>query len=209
MTGGQRPHEIELSVDETDRPTTLAEHDIVAHRCLDQGMAMVSLAPRFVGAFEKGVDYIGDLGRLGADLRDHASLAAMVGPCKLGLHSGSDKLSMYGAMATATQNRSHVKTAGTSYLEALRVVARHDADAFLRLCEFARERYDSDKATYHVHATLHMAPALTQRAGRRQRGGTRLPGTLGRRAGREGIHGAGAPDPALHVWLGAHASGTR
>jgi hypothetical protein len=61
---------------------------------------------------------------------------------------------MYPAFARATKGRFHVKTAGTSYLEALRVVARHDEPLFRRIVEFARTRYDTDKATYHVSATL-------------------------------------------------------
>ena len=51
-----RDYEIELSVDETDHPTTLAEHYIIAARCLTDGIRLISLAPRFVGDFEKGVD---------------------------------------------------------------------------------------------------------------------------------------------------------
>jgi hypothetical protein len=148
-----RDYEIELSVDETDQPTTLAEHYIIAHQCLNGGMKLVSLAPRFIGDLEKGVDYKGDVAALEASLNDHAAIAELLGPYKLSLHSGSDKLSMYAALARATQGRFHVKTAGTSYLEALRVVARHDEPLFRRIVRFARERYDTDKATYHVSAT--------------------------------------------------------
>ncbi len=57
-------YEIELSVDETDQPTTLAEHYIIADQCLKGGMKLVSLAPRFIGDFEKGVDFKGDLAAL-------------------------------------------------------------------------------------------------------------------------------------------------
>ena len=151
-------YEIELSVDETDQPTTLAEHYVIADQCLKGGMRLVSLAPRFIGDLEKGVDYKGDLSALEASLNDHAAVAEMLGPYKLSLHSGSDKLSMYPALARATKGRFHVKTAGTSYLEALRVVARHDADLFRRIVEFARDRYDVDKATYHVSATNAAVP---------------------------------------------------
>jgi hypothetical protein len=153
-----RDYEIELSVDETEQPTTLAEHYIIADQCLKGGMKLVSLAPRYIGDFEKGVDYKGDLDALAASLADHAAIAASLGPYKLSLHSGSDKLSMYPLFAKATGGRFHVKTAGTSYLEALRVVARHDASLFRRIIDFARERYDTDKATYHVSATLADAP---------------------------------------------------
>lgn len=152
-----RDYEIELSVDETEQPTTLAEHYIIAEQCLDRGMKLVSLAPRYIGDFEKGVDYKGDLTELEASLKDHAAIAEMLGPYKLSLHSGSDKLSMYPALARTTNGRFHVKTAGTSYLEALRVVARHDEPLFRGIVEFARERYETDKATYHVSATLQSA----------------------------------------------------
>ena len=149
-----RAYEIELSVDETPQPTTLAEHYIIADQCLSHGMKLVSLAPRFIGDFEKGVDYKGDLEALEASLNDHAAIAELLGPYKLSLHSGSDKISMYSALARATQGRFHVKTAGTSYLEALRVVARHDETLFREIVRFARSRYNHDKATYHVAATL-------------------------------------------------------
>lgn len=153
-----RDYEIELSVDETEQPTTLAEHYIIADRCLERGMKLVSLAPRFVGDFEKGVDYKGDLVALEHSLNDHAAIAEALGPYKLSLHSGSDKLSMYPALARSTKGRFHVKTAGTSYLEALRVVARHDPKLFRQVVSFARTHYDRDKATYHVSATLQSTP---------------------------------------------------
>ena len=153
-----RGYEIELSVDETAQPTTLAEHYIVAHRCQDQGMRLVSLAPRYIGEFEKGVDYKGDIGAFEKSLADHAAIAQLVGPYKLSLHSGSDKLSIYTPFARITKGQFHVKTAGTSYLEALRVVARTNDDLFRRIISFARERYDTDKATYHVSATVADGP---------------------------------------------------
>lgn len=155
-------YEIELSVDETEQPTTLAEHYIIADQCLSRGMKLVSLAPRFVGDFEKGVDFKGDLAALEASLNDHAAISELLGPYKLSLHSGSDKLSMYAALARATKGRFHVKTAGTSYLEALRVAARHDESLFRRIIEFARVKYPTDKATYHVAATLKSAPPASE-----------------------------------------------
>jgi tagaturonate epimerase len=154
-----REFEIELSVDETDQPTTLAEHLIIAEQCMKGDMKLVSLAPRFIGDFEKGVDFKGDVEQLTASLRDHSAIADMVGPYKLSLHSGSDKLSMYAALSMATRGRFHVKTAGTSYLEALRVVVRHDEALFREIIDFGRGRYATDKATYHVSATLDSAPA--------------------------------------------------
>ena len=154
-----KDYEIELSVDETEQPTTLAEHYIIADQCLKGGMKLVSLAPRFIGDLEKGVDYKGDLAALDVSLGEHAAIATMLGGYKLSLHSGSDKLSMYSLLSKQTKGQFHVKTAGTSYLEALRVVARHDEGLFREIISFGRSRYDVDKATYHVSATNDSAPA--------------------------------------------------
>lgn len=164
----QQPYEIELSVDETPQPTTLAEHYIIAHRCLQRGMKLVSLAPRYIGEFEKGVDYKGDLRAFEKSLADHAAIAEMLGPYKLSLHSGSDKLSIYSIFARVTRGRYHVKTAGTSYLEAIRVVARHDEKLFRRVIDFSRNRYDTDKATYHVSATVQGVPPASDLRDARQ-----------------------------------------
>ncbi|MDP9172759.1 MAG: tagaturonate epimerase family protein [Planctomycetota bacterium] len=157
-----RDHEIELSVDETPRPTTLAEHYIIAEQCLRAGMKLVSLAPRFIGEFEKGIDYIGNVAALEKSLNDHAAIAKQLGPYKLSLHSGSDKLSIYPSLARSTKGLFHVKTAGTSYLEALRVLARVNVPLFREVITLSRSRYDTDRATYHVSATLKSAAPAEQ-----------------------------------------------
>ncbi len=151
-------YEIELSVDETPQPTTLAEHYIIADQCKKADMKLVSLAPRYVGDFEKGIDYKGDLGGFERSLAQHAAIARHLGPYKLSLHSGSDKLSIYATFARVTGGMFHVKTAGTSYLEAIRVVARHDPKLFREVIDFSRGRFDTDKATYHISATLDAVP---------------------------------------------------
>ena len=156
-----REYEIELSVDETEQPTTLAEHVIIAEQCLKQGVKIVSLAPRFLGEFEKGIDYKGDLSQLETSLIDHADIARKLGPYKLSLHSGSDKLSIYPLFARVTGGLWHVKTSGTSFLEGLRVVARHEPDLFRDILRLARSRYDQDKASYHVSCTLADVPEPT------------------------------------------------
>lgn len=154
-----KDYEIELSVDETPQPTTLAEHWIIAEQVLSKGMKLVSLAPRYIGDFEKGVDYKGDVKAFEKSLADHVAVMEELGPYKLSLHSGSDKLSIYTPFARITKGKWHVKTAGTSYLEMLRVVARHDEKLFRELIDFARGRYDTDKATYHVSAEVNKVPA--------------------------------------------------
>jgi len=155
---GTRSFEMEVSVDETDQPTSHAEHLYIAKELKRLGVKWVSLAPRYVGCFEKGVDYIGNVAAFETDLAGHAAIARQFGPYKLSLHSGSDKFSIYPAAMRQTHGLVHLKTAGTSYLEALRTVATLDVDLFRDIYVFARDHYASDKASYHVSADLSRAP---------------------------------------------------
>jgi hypothetical protein len=155
---GARPFDLEISVDETETPTSAEEHFYVASELRRLGVNWVSLAPRYVGRFEKGVDYIGDLVLFEAELARHAAIARALGPYKLSIHSGSDKFSIYPILARLTQGLVHLKTAGTSYLEALRAVAQVDSTLFRQILTFARERYPADRATYHVSAQLGKVP---------------------------------------------------
>jgi tagaturonate epimerase len=121
----------------------------------------VSLAPRYVGRFEKGVDYLGDLAEFEKDIEVHAAIARTVspdGPYKLSLHSGSDKFSIYPAFVHQTWGLAHLKTAGTSYLEALRTVAALDPGLFREIYAFARRYYEEDRASYHVSAEIARSP---------------------------------------------------
>jgi hypothetical protein len=151
--------DFEMSVDETDSPTTPLEHFFIANELTRLGVRFTSLAPRFIGRFEKGVDYIGDLKALDAELARHAAVTAHFGTYKLSLHSGSDKFSVYPLIARHWGDRIHVKTAGTSYLEALRVLAKHEPDLFLKIYSLGRERYETDRKTYHVSAELNLLPS--------------------------------------------------
>jgi len=150
--------DFEVSVDETDSPTTPLEHFFIANELTRLGVRFTSLAPRFIGRFEKGVDYIGDLNALDAELAKHAAVTSHFGTYKLSLHSGSDKFSVYPLVAKYWGERIHVKTAGTSYLEALRVLAKYEPDLFLQIYSLGRECYEKDKRTYHVSAQLDLLP---------------------------------------------------
>ncbi len=162
LAGQGVPFEVEVSVDETETPTTHAEHIYFASELRRLGVQWVSLAPRYVGRFEKGIDYLGDLDVLRADLAGHAAIARALGPYKLSLHSGSDKFSVYPLIVAATGGCAHLKTAGTSYLEGLRVLARAEPALFRTIASMAGERYPTDRATYHVSAELSDWPALAQ-----------------------------------------------
>ncbi len=157
---GEQDFEVEVSVDETVSPTTHAQHVYIATELRRLGVRWVSLAPRYVGRFEKGVDYKGDVAGFEEDIEVHAAIARTVspdGPYKLSLHSGSDKFSVYPAFVKQTRGLAHLKTAGTSYLEALRTVAAFDPDLFREIYDFARGRYEEDRASYHVSASLERA----------------------------------------------------
>ena len=161
---GTQPFELEVSVDETATPTTTAEHYLIAAELKRLGVTWVSLAPRFVGQFEKAIDYQGDLPTFERTYAQHVAIARTLGPYKLSLHSGSDKFSVYPIAARLSGELVHLKTAGTSYLEALRVVARRHPALFRRILDFAFTRFEDDRKTYHLSARLESVPRAARLA---------------------------------------------
>jgi tagaturonate epimerase len=150
--------DFEASVDETESPTTVLEHYYIASQLKRFAVRFTSLAPRLPGQFNKGVDYVGDLIALEAEIKKHVAVMRQVGGYKLSLHSGSDKFSLYPILAHHAGPHLHVKTAGTSYLEALRVAALLDPTFFRQLLELARQRYSIDRQSYHVSAEEERLP---------------------------------------------------
>jgi hypothetical protein len=159
-----RLYEIEVSVDETDSPTSALEHVFFALELRRRGVTVVSLAPRFIGEFEKGIDYKGDLKAFEDALKVHVAIARECGPYKISIHSGSDKFSIYPIIGRVCENLLHVKTAGTSYLEALRVVARVDKALFREIVDYSGGRFGEDKASYHISVTDADVPGLLKTA---------------------------------------------
>jgi tagaturonate epimerase len=151
--------DLEMSVDETDLPTSFAEHFYIVSELRRLNIPIVSIAPRFVGRFEKGVDYIGDLAGLEVNIAGHAAIQKYFGQTyKLSLHSGSDKFSVYPIATRYTNGLVHLKTAGTSYLEALRIIAAKEPALFREMLTFAIARYETDRQTYHVSAEVSRLP---------------------------------------------------
>jgi hypothetical protein len=119
----------EVSMDETDSPQTPAELLLILAAIADEGIPIQTIAPKFTGRFNKGVDYVGDVEffekEFAADLAVIAHAVERYGlprNLKLSVHSGSDKFSIYGPIRRALQKVDagvHVKTAGTTWLEEL------------------------------------------------------------------------------------------
>ena len=118
---------IEVSVDETDTPQTPAELLIILAMIADEGIPAQTIAPKFTGRFNKGVDYVGDLAafecEFDADLAVLAFAAREFGlpaNLKISVHSGSDKFSLYPVIRRLLAKHGaglHLKTAGTTWLE--------------------------------------------------------------------------------------------
>lgn len=144
------PVELELSVDETDQTTTLFEHYLIASELKRLGVELVSLAPRFCGDFEKGVDFRGDLDQFRREYIGHLSISEKFGGYKLSIHSGSDKFSVYRQIGLVSGGAVHVKTAGTSYLEALRTLAEVRPELFLEILDFSMKRFETDRKSYQI-----------------------------------------------------------
>jgi hypothetical protein len=158
---GSRPYELEMSVDETGTTTSLHEHFYIASELRRLNIPLVSLAPRFAGRFEKGVDYIGDLDILEQNIAGHAAIMRYFeNGYKLSLHTGSDKFGVYPIAVQHTGGLVHLKTAGTSYLEALRLIAAVKPSLFRTIARFAIDRYAEDRKTYHVSGQTEKLPDI-------------------------------------------------
>lgn len=146
--------EVEIAVDETEEPTSPVEHIYIATELARLGVKWVSFAPRYVGRFEKGVDYIGELGEFRRNIAEHAGIARVLGPYKISLHSGSDKFRIYELAARESGRLIHLKTSGTSYLEALSISAKFSPDLFRKIHLASVEAFRFARESYAVSASL-------------------------------------------------------
>jgi len=150
--------DFEMSVDETDTPTSPMEHLFIALEFRRHDVALASLAPRFPGEMQKAVDWRGDLSAFRQELGAHVAIARECGPYRLSLHSGSDKPSLYPILADEAGGLWHVKTAGTSYLVALGVAAQFAPQLFREIVRFSVERFPEDRKSYHLSTDLDRVP---------------------------------------------------
>jgi hypothetical protein len=117
----------EVSMDETDSPQTPPELLVILAAIADEKIPIQTIAPKFTGRFNKGVDYVGDLAQFEKEFRDDLAVIAFAirkfrlpAGLKLSVHSGSDKFSIYAPIRRALAASGaglHIKTAGTTWLE--------------------------------------------------------------------------------------------
>jgi hypothetical protein len=155
----KRPVDFELSIDETRSTTSPAAHYLVAAELVAAGVRINSLAPRFYGEFQKGVDYRGDIDRFTAEFDIHVRIARAFG-YKVSVHSGSDKFSVFPVVGALTDGRYHLKTAGTNWLEAMHVIAEVAPDLYRRMHAYALSHLDEARRYYHVSCDPARIPAL-------------------------------------------------
>ncbi|HEX7617749.1 MAG TPA: tagaturonate epimerase family protein, partial [Verrucomicrobiae bacterium] len=137
----------EVSMDETDSPQTPPELLIILAAIADQQIPIQTIAPKFTGRFNKGVDYAGDVAQFEREFNEDLAVIAhavlrygLPENLKLSVHSGSDKFSIYPAIRRAVKTLNaglHIKTAGTNWLEELIGLAEAGGDALA----LAREIY--------------------------------------------------------------------
>jgi len=152
--------DFEVSVDETDTPTTLLAHIFIVEELRRNRVNFTSLALRFIGEFEKGIDYIGDIEMFKNEFSAHAAMCRHFGGYKLSIHSGSDKFSIYPTIAESTKGVFHIKTAGTNWLEAVRLISHKNPAFYRRMHQTALSNFEKDRKSYHVTTDLSKIPAL-------------------------------------------------
>jgi len=150
--------DFEVSIDETSIPTSPLAHIFIVHELRRRGVDFQTLALRFVGQWQKAIDYIGDLSVLESELSMHCEIVKSLSGYRLSLHSGSDKFSVYRIFTHYCDGKLHVKTAGTSYLEAIRTVAEASPSLYRNIHKYALTCFEKDNTSYHVTADINKIP---------------------------------------------------
>ena len=159
-SGNQALIDFEISIDETPFPTPPKSHLFFIIVLNHRGVRIDSLAPRFIGEFQKGVDYRGDLKDFRDQLYQHVLIAQDYGNYKISIHSGSDKFSVFPTMGKLAKGGLHLKTAGTSWLEAMRLISLLDPSLYREMHRFALSIFKEAAKLYHVTTDLNRIPNL-------------------------------------------------
>ncbi len=150
--------DLEISIDETTTPTLPSHHLFFIRELQRRQVHIVSLAPRFIGEFQKGIDYIGDIPEFRRQFTTHCRIAKAHGDYKISIHSGSDKFSIFPIIGAATGGRFHEKTAGTSWLEAVRLAAQESPSLYRKMHAVALKRLPDALKLYHITPDLGSIP---------------------------------------------------
>lgn len=155
---GKGHFDLEISIDETTTPTLPSHHLFFIRELLRRQVNIVSMAPRFIGEFQKGIDYIGNIPEFRRQFTTHCRIAKAHGDYKISVHSGSDKFSIFPIVGEATGGRFHEKTAGTSWLEAVRLAACEAPGLYRRMHAVALNRLPDALKLYHITPDLAAIP---------------------------------------------------
>jgi hypothetical protein len=159
LADGKYSADFEISIDETASVTTPLQHFFTARELTDAGVSFATIAPRFCGEFQKGIDYIGDIKQFESEIKIHSGIARHFG-YKLSIHSGSDKFSVFSVIGKETRGRFHLKTAGTNWLEAMRITAKNDPALYREIHSYALTAFEEAKKYYHVTTDLSKIPEI-------------------------------------------------
>jgi len=160
---GHRPTiDFEISIDETPFPTTPENHLFFVIQVTQRGVQLDSLAPRFVGEFQKAIDYIGDLQAFREQYLKHSLIAQHYGNYKISIHSGSDKFSVFPEIGRLSKGGFHLKTAGTSWLEAVRLIAEIAPPLYRQMHQYALSVFKDAAKLYHVTTDLEKIPDVNR-----------------------------------------------
>ena len=154
--------DLEVSMDEITESVSPLAHLFIVEELIKNGVNFKNLALRFIGKWEKAIDYIGDKDSFKKELKVHYEIVKNFKFYKLSLHSGSDKFSVYPAFSEVTEGNFHIKTAGVSWLEALRVIAKVEPSFFRELFIFSLKNYEVERASYEVSAELSNMPDISK-----------------------------------------------
>jgi hypothetical protein len=159
-TGNRPLVDFEISMDETPFPTSPENHFFFALELSHRGVHIQSLAPRFVGEFQKGIDYRRSREAFRKQFYQHVLIARDYGNYKISIHSGSNKFSLLSDMGGLSEGFLHLKTAGTSWLEAMRLIALGNPSLCREIYRYALSKFKEASKLYRAAAEPSRIPNL-------------------------------------------------
>lgn len=152
--------DLEIALTDKTTPTLPEEHVFIINELINRDIKISSLAPKFVGTFYRGLDYSDSVEAFADNFEIHCNIAKTYGNYKISIHTGSDKYKIYPAIGKLSKKHFHLKTAGTSWLEALSVIAEQAPVLYRIIHQCALDNLSESQKYYDEDVQVKQLPDI-------------------------------------------------
>jgi hypothetical protein len=142
--------DFEPTFDEKDIDTKPEDHFYLASEMINDDIVFTTIAPKFPGIFEKGIDYIGNINDFILQLKAHKAIIKSLGNYRISLHSADDKFKIFKPFKKIMGDKFHIKTSGTTWMESLRTIAQTNTDLFKLILDLTVSKAEENSKAYYI-----------------------------------------------------------